>query len=125
MDDNSTLILLLYMASHVTQVSYLNLKGVLFSSQLFFSLLETIQCHPLAELYLSNNTIDSYGQQALFSLLKSMPGLRVLGLNNCGIDSEGIVCLASELEYNSITNLQLNDNPIGDDGLMALGMVLE
>jgi Ran GTPase-activating protein (RanGAP) involved in mRNA processing and transport len=77
----------------------------------------------LTKLSLTFKPVESEGETILADALgrNAMPSLKHLHLNNCGIEDDCFVALVSALEQNtSLQILNLQENPFGDRGFMAL-----
>lgn len=73
----------------------------------------------ITELILSNNTIDSQGCSMIGYSLKKNTSLQKINLNNCGITQESLMLLFDQSGQN-LKEVILDNNPIGDPGLVGL-----
>ena len=71
----------------------------------------------------NDNNIGDAGLEALSNHINLMPNLKTLYLNNNHISNDGATYLADHLP-NSLERLNLEQNQIGHDGLVALGQIL-
>lgn len=73
----------------------------------------------VTELNLSNNTIDSQACSIIGFSLKKNTSLIKINLNNCGINPESLLLLFDKSGQN-LKEVILDNNPIGDSGLVGL-----
>lgn len=88
-------------------------------------LLSDTRCH-LEELDLSRNMIGTEGSNSLAISLSSNCSLVELRLGQCNINSDGVRSIVTSMEKNNkcvIQSLYLNDNRIGDEGIIELARI--
>ncbi|KAI9031286.1 hypothetical protein DFJ74DRAFT_429872 [Hyaloraphidium curvatum] len=79
----------------------------------------------LTYLSLNGNTVGG-SAKAVAELLKGGPPLKVLYLERCEVDGDGLCAIGSALERNkTLTELYLALNPIGDGGVKDFAEALE
>jgi Ran GTPase-activating protein (RanGAP) involved in mRNA processing and transport len=81
----------------------------------------------LTHIYLSDNSVLDEGASLLADnlRLRTLPSLKYLHLNNCGISDDGLVVLVSALEENkTLKTVDLEDNAFSVQGCLALASSL-
>ncbi len=102
------------------------LAGPLLTSRSLIPLLERIISSPskVVRLYMKNCDMDDC-TKAIAKALPRSKALEVLSLRSCSITAQGAATLARGLQQNTtLRRLNLDDNSIGDDGLMELASAL-
>lgn len=79
----------------------------------------------VVRLYIHNCNAGDESADAIGKALPRSKSLEVLSLTACGISSKGVASIARGLEWNTtLRRLNLDDNQLGDDGLLDLASCL-
>jgi len=81
----------------------------------------------LTELNLSDNKVDDAGVASLAQALAAKPAITTCNLNGNQITGSGVKSLSEHIGNNerSFSNLQLNNNKLGDDGASAVANLIK
>lgn len=79
----------------------------------------------LTELDVSNTSLGDIGVQVVAGFLTSMPSLLTIKLAHVNMSHIGVTSLAESIRFcNSILNIMISDNDIGEEGALAIKNVL-